>query len=64
MNIILITSNLFTSYLIDVELLKVRSLLRDTGIKLKKTEDALLALNEDLRAIVSSSVDLITSSST
>jgi hypothetical protein len=62
MNIILITSNLFTSYLIDVELLKVRCLLRDTGIKLKKTEDALLALNEDLRAIVSSSVDLITSS--
>ena len=48
MTIILITSNLFTSYLIDVELLKVRGLLRDKEIKLKKTEDVLLALNEDI----------------
>ena len=36
------------SYLIDVELLKVRGLLRDKEIKLKKTEDVLLALNEDI----------------
>ena len=34
--------------MIDVELSKVRGLLRDKEVKLKKTEDVLLALNEDI----------------